>query len=107
MVAVAIRRWLDCGHKGGQQKYSGRLWHSNAYHTFFTSVLSLDTPTAFHAVQAWTDVQIHLNTLIKKLSNEALHTVPNEVISMVVSEMTQRPTLIFSSSPSFPPLSND
>ncbi|XP_071341879.1 uncharacterized protein itprid1 [Trachinotus anak] len=76
--------------------------------TRLPGVLPLDTSTPFRAVQTWTDMQIQRNTLMKKLSHEALHTVPNEVtISMRASETSQRPTLIYSSSPSFPLLSSD
>ncbi|XP_050922597.1 uncharacterized protein itprid1 isoform X6 [Lates calcarifer] len=72
------------------------------------SVPPLDTSTPFRAVQAWTDVQIQRNALINKFSHGALHANPNELtMSVGASEMTQRPTLIFSSSPSFPLLSND
>lgn len=72
------------------------------------SVLPLDTSTPFRAVQSWTDLQIQRNTLTKKLSHGVLNTFPNEVtVSMSASEMTQRPTVIFSSSPSFPLLSKD
>lgn len=74
--------------------------------TFLPSVLPLDTSTPFRAVQSWTDLQIQRNTLTKKISHGALHTVPNEVTVSSASEMTQRPTLIFSSSPSFPPLND-
>ncbi|XP_044032665.1 serine-rich adhesin for platelets isoform X3 [Siniperca chuatsi] len=76
--------------------------------TLLPSVLPLDTSTPFRAVQSWTDLQIQRNTLTNKLSHGAVHTVPNEVtVSTSASETTQRPTLIFSSSPSFPRLSND
>ncbi|XP_040921768.1 uncharacterized protein itprid1 [Toxotes jaculatrix] len=74
--------------------------------TLFSSVLPLDTSTPFRAVQAWTDGQIQRNALINTLSHGALHTVPNEVSISVGSETTHRPTLIFSSSPSVPLLSN-
>ncbi|XP_070784680.1 uncharacterized protein itprid1 [Enoplosus armatus] len=76
--------------------------------TLLPSILPLDTSTPFRAVQSWADLQIQRNTLTKKLSHGALHTGPNEVtVSTSASETTQRHALIFSSSPSFPLLSND
>ncbi|XP_034428766.1 serine-rich adhesin for platelets isoform X2 [Hippoglossus hippoglossus] len=66
------------------------------------SVFPLDTSNPFRAVQVWTDVQIQRN--IQKLSRQATHTVPREATT---SEMTQRSTLTFSSSQSFPLMSTD
>lgn len=72
------------------------------------AVLPLDTSTPFRAVQSWTDRQIQQNTLNKQLSHGALRTVANKVtVSASASEIEKRRTLIFSSSPSFPLLSND
>lgn len=73
--------------------------------TFPPSTLPLDTSTPFRAVQSWTDLQIQRN---KNLSHEILDTVPNEVaLSTIASEKIQRPTQMFSSTPSFPLQSND
>ena len=70
------------------------------------SVFPLDTSNPFRAVQVWTDVQIQRN--IQKLSRQAPHTVPREATKpMKASEMTQRSTLTFSSSQSFPLMSAD
>ncbi|XP_053268686.1 uncharacterized protein itprid1 [Pleuronectes platessa] len=70
------------------------------------SVFPLDTSNPFRAVQVWTDVQIQRK--LQKLSRQASHTVPREAtITMQASEMTQRSTLTFSSSQSFPLMSTD
>lgn len=69
------------------------------------SILPLDTSTPFRAVQSWTDLQIQRN---KTLSQEILDTVPVEVtLSTNAPEKIQRPTQMFSSTPSFPLPSND
>ncbi|XP_044196321.1 uncharacterized protein itprid1 [Thunnus albacares] len=81
---------------------------TDSKHTLLPSVLPLDTSTPFRAVQSWTDLHIQRNTLTKKLSHEGLHTFPNKVtVSTSATERIQRPTVIFSSSPSFPLLSTD
>lgn len=80
---------------------------SESKRTLLHSVLPLDTSTPFRAVQSWRDLQIQRNTVTKKLSHGALHTVPKFAASTAASETTQRPTLIFSSSSSFPLLSYD
>ncbi|KAM7390870.1 hypothetical protein PAMA_008864 [Pampus argenteus] len=73
----------------------------------FPTVFPLDTSTPFRAVQSWTELQIQRNTVTKK-SHGGLHTFPNKMtVSTSVSEMTQRPTVICSSSPSFPLLPKD
>ncbi|KAM7370270.1 hypothetical protein PAMP_011535 [Pampus punctatissimus] len=73
----------------------------------FPTVFPLDTSTPFRAVQSWTELQIQRNTVTKK-SHGGLHTFPNEMtVSTSVSEMTQRPTVICPSSPSFPLLPKD
>ncbi|XP_068565718.1 serine-rich adhesin for platelets [Cebidichthys violaceus] len=75
--------------------------------TIQPSVLPLDTSTPFRAVQSWTDLQIQRNPLTKKLHG-ALHTAPKDItLSNGATETTQGPMLNFSSSPSFPLLSND
>lgn len=72
------------------------------------SVLPLDNSTPFRAVQSWTDLQIQRNTVTKKLSHWGHHTAPNKfAASTAASETIRRPTLIFSSSSSFPLLSYD
>ncbi|XP_071755499.2 uncharacterized protein itprid1 [Centroberyx gerrardi] len=76
--------------------------------TLLPSVLALDTSTPLRAIQSWTDQKIQQNALTKKMPYRGLHTLPNQVtISTGASEMTQRPAVIFSSSPSFPLLSSD
>ncbi|KAG7216780.1 hypothetical protein INR49_021178 [Caranx melampygus] len=75
---------------------------------FLPSIRQLDTSSPFRAVQEWTDMQIQRNNLLKKLSQGAVHAVPNEVsISVGSSRTIRRPALIYSSSPSLPLLSND
>lgn len=70
-----------------------------------TSTLPLDTSTPFRAVQSWTDLQMQRS---KNLSQDILDTVPVEVtLSTSVPEKIQRPTQMFSSTPSFPLQSND
>lgn len=64
------------------------------------SVFPLDTSTPFRAVQSWTDLHIQRNTITKNLSHGV-------TVSTGAIEMTQRPTLNFSSSPYFPLESND
>ncbi|KAF3703431.1 Coiled-coil domain-containing protein 129 [Channa argus] len=72
------------------------------------NIIPLDTSTPFRAVQSWTDLHMLRNPLIKKLSQEVLDSVPNEVtLCTSASEGTQRPTQMFSSTPSFPLPSND
>ncbi|XP_070709419.1 uncharacterized protein itprid1 [Pempheris klunzingeri] len=82
---------------------------TDAKRTLLPGILPLDTSTPFRAVQSWTDLHIQQNTLKEKnLSDGALHTVPNQVtVSTSASQTTHRPTLISSSSPSCPLLSND
>ncbi|TKS88109.1 Coiled-coil domain-containing protein 129 [Collichthys lucidus] len=76
--------------------------------TPLTSILPLDTSTPFRAVQSWTDLQIQRKSVTKQLSHRALHKVQNKAtMCMSASELTQRPTLIFSTSPSLPLLSHD
>ncbi|KAM6971601.1 uncharacterized protein itprid1 [Tautogolabrus adspersus] len=76
--------------------------------TLLPTVVPLDTSTPFRAVQSWTDWQIQKNNLSKMFSHGAPDTVQNEaIVSTGVSETIQRPTLIFSSSPSLPLLSYD
>ncbi|XP_027129989.1 putative GPI-anchored protein pfl2 isoform X1 [Larimichthys crocea] len=76
--------------------------------TPLTSILPLDTSTPFRAVQSWTDLQIQRKSVTKQLSHGALHKVQNKAtMCMSASELTQRPTLIFSTSPSLPLLSHD
>ncbi|XP_060920362.1 protein ITPRID1 isoform X2 [Labrus mixtus] len=72
--------------------------------TLLPTVVPLDTSTPFRAVQSWTDWQIQKNNLSKMLSHGAPDNIQN---AAGVSETIQRPTLIFSSSPSLPLLSYD
>lgn len=69
-------------------------------HTLPRSNLPLDTSTPFRAVQSWTDLHIQRN---KTLSQEILDTGPVGVtLSASAPEKKQRPTQMFSSTPSFP-----
>ncbi|XP_041670124.1 uncharacterized protein itprid1 isoform X2 [Cheilinus undulatus] len=79
---------------------------ADSKHTLLPPVVPLDTSSPFRAVQSWTDWQIQRNNHFRMLSHGAsADTVLNEATG--VSETTQRPTLIFSSSPSLPLLSKD
>lgn len=76
--------------------------------TLPSSVLPLDTSTPFRAVQSWTDLQIQRNTLNQNLSHEILDFAPGKVtINTNAPGKTQRPTQMFSSTPSFPVQSKD
>ncbi|KAG7523774.1 hypothetical protein JOB18_003046 [Solea senegalensis] len=80
-------------------------YEADSKHSPLPSVFPLDTSSPYRAVQAWTDLQIQRN--IKKLSNRAL-SVPHEAAAPVgAAGKTHRSTLVYSSSPSFPLMSND
>ncbi|CAJ1082455.1 uncharacterized protein itprid1 [Xyrichtys novacula] len=71
--------------------------------THFPSDLSLDTSSPFRAVQSWTDWQIQKNNCSKMLSHGALDVVQNQAfMSTDFAETTQKPPLVFSSSPCLP-----
>ncbi|XP_074549764.1 uncharacterized protein itprid1 [Halichoeres trimaculatus] len=70
--------------------------------------LPLDTSSPFRAVQSWTEWQMRKNNFSKMLSHGALDAIRNQTaVSTDFSEIIQRPTLIYSSSPSLPLLSRD